>query len=96
MFRGAGNSLPRRVDWFLGFSVFGFLMFGLLISWFLGFKASKSYQFVISSFQEDINPLSKILKILLDGSAGLFGARLFDNCYVFWIYKNFRGIKLLF
>ena len=58
------------VSKFLGFLVFG--LFGFKDSWFLGvrdscflgFKVSKIYHMFVSCFQEDLDPISKIFKIL--------------------------------
>ena len=35
---------------------------------------------IFSCLLEDIDPISKLFKILLDGSSGCFGARLFQKC----------------
>ena len=74
MLRGRGWFL---VSWCLGFLVSWFRSF--LVSKFLGFKASKIYKIICSCFLEDTDPISKIFKILLNGSSGLVGARLFQN-----------------
>ena len=76
----------------LGFWGFGFLVskilgflvskiLGVLVSTFQSFKDSTIpyYQISISCFLVDIDRTSKTLKILLDGSLGLFGARLFQH-----------------
>ena len=70
----------NKVSWFLSFWFLGF--------WFLGFLVSANllcvqkicvtyYQIFISCFLIDIDLISKISKILLDGSVGFVGARLF-------------------
>ena len=56
------------VCWFLGFLVSWFLSFK--VSWFLVSKVSKIYQIWISCFLEDIDPIAKTFKDLLDGSSG--------------------------
>ena len=74
---------------FLGFSVYRFL-----VSWFLvffgfevccvcgfgviGFKVSRIYKNTFHVFR-NIEPISKIFKILLDGLAGFVGARFFSE-----------------
>ena len=80
--KGAGDSLNYLemknlgflVSWFLGFLclfvVSWFL--GFKDSWRLGFKVPKIYQMSISCLLEDIDPISKIVKIVLDGSPGCF------------------------
>ena len=45
-----------------------------------GFLVSQFYQNPISCFLTDIDPISKIFKIILDRSSGFVGARLFPNC----------------
>ena len=69
------------VSWLLGF----------LVSWFRSFEFQSfnislklcwkvlipCYHNSISCFLEDIDPIFKIFKNLLDGSSGLFGPRLF-------------------
>ena len=78
------------VSWFIGFLVSWFLGFRVSwllgsrvacykVSWFLGFKVSKICQMPISCFLEDIDPISKIVKNLFDGSLGFVGPRLFHN-----------------
>ena len=73
--------LRVMVSWFLGF----------LVSKFLIVKDSKIpscfrkilvpyYRISISFFLVDIGLISKIFKILLDGSSGLFVARLLEIC----------------
>ena len=65
------------VCWFLGFKVSKFL--GFAACWFLGFQVSKFlrfkslilyYQIVIAGFLEDINPICRVSKEVLDGSSG--------------------------
>ena len=79
---------------FLGFLVsriLGVLAFGFLVSKILGVLVSKILRFLVSKFQRftkfsiscfliDIGPISKILEILLNGSSGFVGARLFPHC----------------
>ena len=60
--------------WFLGCLIYWFL--GFLVSKFLGFKVSKIYKMSISCFLEDIAPISKISKNLVDGSPGIVGTCL--------------------
>ena len=68
----------------------------LLVSWLLGFKISFMFlcfqkrfvtwhQVSISCFLMDIDLISKILKILLDGPSGFFGAHLFQTCHILGI-----------
>ena len=57
------------VSWFYAFMIF----------WFYGVMVTKCYHMSISCFREDIDPMSKIFKILLNGSSGLFGACLFQH-----------------
>ena len=70
--------------WFPGFNYFRLL--GLLVPKFLGCLLSKFQGFngpiLLKNhlcFQEDIDPISKTFKILLDGSAGFPGARRFHS-----------------
>ena len=70
-----------RGRWFLGFLVSKFLVFvGFLVSKFLGFKISKLQRFTKCPFTlfffEDIDPISKIFKMVLDVSSGIVGVRL--------------------
>ena len=53
------------------------------------------YQSSISCFQEDIDPISKILKILLNRSSGIVGARLFDFCQKKWSFEIVRFKKII-
>ena len=75
--------------WFLGFKDPWFLIFR--VSRFLGFKHSKNPSMILNDiwsilpifhfmFLIDIDLISKIIKILLDGPSGFSGARLFGNC----------------
>ena len=59
MLRGRGF----LVSWFLGCLVLGFLA-----SWFQSFKDLQIVHFMLSEY---IGPISKIFKILLDGSSGI-------------------------
>ena len=72
-----------RGFWFSVFLDFqsGFLDFqSVLVSWLfvLCFQVSRMYQISISCFLEEIDLISKICKILVDGTAGLIGTRLFE------------------
>ena len=87
------------VSWFL-VSRFG----SFLVSWFQSFKHPwillkdiwyHITEMPISCFSEDIGLISKIFKILLDGSSGFVGAHLFehsqtktymDTCVYIYIY----------
>ena len=85
--------------WFLGFVFFGFLVSWFMASWFLGFEVSKFqrfeiiqcfwrmlvpyYQISMSCFLVDDDLISKLFKIVLDGSSGFVGACLFENCQHF-------------
>ena len=69
-----------------------------MVSWFLGFKVPKIYQIAISYFLIDIDPVSKICKTLLDGSAGFAGVRFSKNVNIldflnFEIYENNNCVK---
>ena len=94
-----GIPLLEKVDWFRGFWFLGFLVaafLGFKDSWFLGFKdyqflgfkASKIYEMPIPCFLEDIDPISKIFKILLDAWSACAGARLCGNCQNVGILTN--------
>ena len=86
---GVGMLRGKGVLSFLGSKFLGFLflkfhgpdfrLLGTKVVWFIGLKVSKIYQISISCFQEGIDLVSKISEILLDGSSGLFGARLFSS-----------------
>ena len=69
------------IVWFLGFMVLGFL----------GFKISKKS---MSCFQEDIDPISMILKILLRGCSSLFGARFCPNLVQTFDQMDFRNCEI--
>ena len=59
--------------------VYGFLV--LCVLWFYDFVVSWFQQFTkfpFHVFQEDIDPISKIFKILFNGSSSVFVARLFQ------------------
>ena len=87
-----------------GLLVCGFLVFGFLVSKIVGFLVSqfpfKVFGNIWSMLQNfhvmfliDIDPISKILNISLDGSSSFFDARLFGNCQnagfpEFEMYKN--------
>ena len=76
MLRGRGVLdfwfLGAKVSKLLGFKVSWFL--GFFVSKFLGFEVPKIYQISISCSLQDIDPIPNTFKILLDGSAGFFGA----------------------
>ena len=59
------------VSWFLGF----------VVSWFLGSLVSKFQGFTKFPFRvfDEIDLISKLFKILLQGSSGFPGALLFEN-----------------
>ena len=59
------------VSWFCGFIVL--LFYGFMALWFYGFKDAPC-------FQEDIDPISNIFKILFDEWSFCFGARFSHNC----------------
>ena len=68
--------------WFCGLVVSWSVVvwsYGFIVLWRCGFMVSKNYQVSMSCFREDIDPISKIFEISLDGSSGLFGPRLFPN-----------------
>ena len=64
-----------------------FLGFRCLFCFVLGFLVSKIYQIPISCSQVDIDPIFQMFKILLDGSSGFFGDRLFEKCQHFGFTK---------
>ena len=84
--------------WFVGFLVSKII--GVLVSKFLGFLVSKNLRLLASKFLGfkdsmiyitnliDIGLISKIFKMLFDGSAGFFGARLFQNRQTFGFPKK--------
>ena len=77
------------VLWLYGFMVLWFYscmflwFYGFMVVWLYGVMVS-GFHFLtkcsISCFQEDIDPISKIFKILFNGSPSCFGARLLGNC----------------
>ena len=87
------------------FLVFGLLVFGFLVSKFIGFKVAWFIAFKVSRlqvckdfhvsfhFQEAIDPMSNIFKNFLNGPSGLFGASHFQKenieCSTFEIYKTY-------
>ena len=81
------------VLWFSGFIVLWF--YGFIVLWFYGFLVSK-YQIYISCFQEDIDLISTIFKILLNESSGCLGARLFHNCQHSRICEILIFAKIIF
>ena len=56
----------------------------------------KTYQNSISCSQEDIDLISKIFKIVLDGSSGLVGAIFVLNVSHVWIDTHLRFTTLIF
>ena len=68
----------QKVSWFLGFKVSWFQRFKNPTMFVIGF--GPSYQMFISCVLINIDLISKISKILLNGSSGFFGARLFETC----------------
>ena len=77
------------VSWFLGFLVSKFL--GFLFSKLSKFQRSNIpyYQISISCFLIGIDFISKIFKILLDGSSG-FSAPVFSHTFHFFEIHNFE------
>ena len=73
------------VSWFLGLKVSWCQRF--LVSWFRSFKVPKIYQIAISCSLEDIDPISKSFKILLDGSS-VFSAPVFSNMFKHISFPN--------
>ena len=71
---------------FYGFTIFwfyGFMVYGFTVLWFSGcmiscFYVFKKCQMPISCFQNYIDPISKIFKILSNGCSSFVGARLFQ------------------
>ena len=64
------------VLWLYGFMLLWF--YGVMVLWFYGFLVSENYQISISCFQQDIDPISINLKIVLRGILSLSGASLFQ------------------
>ena len=50
---------------------------------------------IISCFQEDIGPIFKSFKNVLDGSSSLFGARLFEKCQTNGFPKSWDVPKMI-
>ena len=71
-----------RVFWF--YSCMALWRYTFMVVWCHGFLVSKIYQMSISCFQEDIDLISKIFKIWLDGSSG-FSAPVFSKIAAIWI-----------
>ena len=78
------------VLWFYGF-MFLWLS-GFMVVWFLGFK---KYQISFSCFQEDLDPISKIFKILLRGSSP-FSAHVFSKMFKHLGFQFLRFTKIIF
>ena len=102
--RGAGcRGGSRYVEGCWGFP----LLENKKVSWCFGFLVSKIYQTILC-FQEDIDLISKMLKISLNESSSLLGARLskmstfFDfqklTCAnnIFWIWNVPGSVLVLF
>ena len=64
-------------------------LLGFNNSWFIGFKVSEIYQISILCFLGDIDPISKIFKMLFDGSSRCFGARLLKIATI-WDFQHFE------
>ena len=90
---GCWGLLYLKMEKCFGFLVLGFLVSCFLVYWFIGFKVSKIYQISISCFLIDIDHISKLFKILLNGSAGFFGAT-FSKIVNKWIYDFFTFVKI--
>ena len=86
-----------KIKKFLGFLVSRIL--GFLVSEFLVFKDSPNPLMFVKDicsvlpnvhfmFLEDIDKIFKIFKMLLDGSSGFVGARLFQNFEMFDVQKD--------
>ena len=52
-------------------------LYGYVAMWLCAYV--DKFQSIISCFQVDIGPISKIFKKFLDGSSSFFGARLFQS-----------------
>ena len=61
---------------------------GYMATWLYGFVAK--FQNIISCFQVDVGPISKMFKKFLDGSSPFVGARLFEKCQK----MNFRLVEI--
>ena len=88
------------VSWFQGFSVSEFLGFDDSQKHFNAFKRDFVH-ITIKAFRVffvllDIDLVSKIFKILFDGSVGLFGAHLFQTCQTFGFQKMLRFVEIIF
>ena len=93
------------VLWFCGFMVYGFMVlwfcffvilwfYGFIVLWFCDFMVFKNYKISIPCVQEGIHPISKVSKILLDGSSG-FAAPAFsqiDKHIGFPTFQNYKNI----
>ena len=73
--------------WFYGSMVLGF--YGCVALWFLGIIF---YCMSISCFQEDTDPISKIFKIIFNGSSSFVGASLFEHCHFVGFRKIIFGL----
>ena len=93
--RVAGDSLTSKKvgSWFLGFEISKFQGFKHLFCFQKIFVSY--YQMSISCFLVDIDLISKILKILLDGSPSFVGARLFQNGQQ-WIPETSTFTNIIF
>ena len=84
--------------WFYDFMVYGFMalrLYGFRVLWFYGFLISKipSFHFMFSGrYWSHIQDF----KIWLDGSSGLFGARLFQNWHLWGFPKTVRCENMMF
>ena len=77
---------------FLASKFLGFKDSWCFFSWFRSFRVllifnDPYYQNIISCLLEDIHPIFKILKHLLDGSSSFLSARLF-NCFEILDFQN--------
>ena len=76
-------------------SRFWLLDFWCLGLWSLGFEASKIHQRFIQCFLEDIDPVSKVFKILEDDSSG-FSVPVFPQIDNILGFQNFEIDKHTF
>ena len=77
------------VLWLYSFVIlwfYGFIILYFIVLWFCGFKFSWFQEvatFPSHAFLTNIGLIAKIFEILLNGSSGFVGARLFEHCQNF-------------
>ena len=88
-YRGGGD--PFSLEKCLGLLCRSVLL--LLFACLFGFLVSKNYKISIPCFQEDLDPISKILRISLNGSSSFFGVRLFQKCQIMY-FRSFESFEI--